>query len=289
VDHILSVQSTRYGKVMDAMGLQFYTTGADPDLASRVSHNLSLLEQAGLPMSITEFGAYEGTTLEQAAASLDRTMRLVFGRASTTGMTIWDWTNYNDGEQWAPHAALYTVSSPSFDNWEITPAGKIWQDRLGIHDWDGDPNNGWTTQLTATAAADGSINFTGFYGDYELTVGGKVYRMSLTKGVTQYELGDPLAVAGDFNGDGIVDAADYSVWRNNLGTTFDLHGNGNEEGTSAGRVDHADFQLWKANFDRTSDAGSAAGSALPEPGSLSLVAWFFLLLGLRKTRQAKPA
>src|SRR5262249_20459745 len=34
--------------------------------------------------------------------------------------------------------------------------------------------------------------------------------------------------AGDYNADGRVDALDYTVWRNNLGTNFNLAGNGDD-------------------------------------------------------------
>jgi fibronectin-binding autotransporter adhesin len=55
-------------------------------------------------------------------------------------------------------------------------------------------------------------------------------------------------IAGDFNNDSAVNLADYTVWRDNLGGSFDLGGNGDEAGGSAGIVDAADYALWKANF-----------------------------------------
>jgi hypothetical protein len=81
-----------------------------------------------------------------------------------------------------------------------------------------------------------------------------------------------VGLAGDFNGDGVVDAADYTTWRDHLGSSFNLHGNGDETGGSAGLVDQADYTLWKANFGHTG-SGSGAGlgqRAVPEPGSLVL-------------------
>ena len=65
-----------------------------------------------------------------------------------------------------------------------------------------------------------------------------------------------LPLPGDYNDNGIVDAADYTVWRNNVGSDFDLSGNGNEDGTSAGVVDQADYETWKANFGERSNVGS---------------------------------
>lgn len=84
-------------------------------------------------------------------------------------------------------------------------------------------------------------------------------------------------LVGDFNGDMKVDAADYTVWRDNLGTNFDLNGNGDETGGSAGVVDMADYAAWKANFGNSSGAGSGAVAQVPEPAS---IASLMLLPGL---------
>lgn len=76
-------------------------------------------------------------------------------------------------------------------------------------------------------------------------------------------------LAGDFNSDGVVNAADYTLYRDNLGTSFNLGGNGNEAGASAGVVDAADYALWSANYGSTA-AGSAL-QAVPEPVGVALV------------------
>ena len=66
---------------------------------------------------------------------------------------------------------------------------------------------------------------------------------------------DAGSLPGDFNGNGTVDAADYIVWRNGLGTA-------------------SEYDVWKSHFGQT--AGSAGtieigSAAIPEPYSLSLV------------------
>lgn len=92
----------------------------------------------------------------------------------------------------------------------------------------------------------------------------------------------PIAPSpGDFNGDGAVDAADYTVWRDHLGSNFDLGGNGDESGASAGIIDAADYNLWKAHFSEPAGSGASTGLdtaniAVPEPTTLSLAA----LIGL---------
>jgi len=44
----------------------------------------------------------------------------------------------------------------------------------------------WDTNLTTTVGADRTISFTGFYGDYALTIGGQQYPLTLVKGQTAY-------------------------------------------------------------------------------------------------------
>lgn len=63
------------------------------------------------------------------------------------------------------------------------------------------------------------------------------------------------SLAGDFNDDGIVDAADYTIWRDGLGGQF------NPEG----------YDVWKTHFGQTAGAGATACAAIPEPLSTWLI------------------
>jgi hypothetical protein len=74
------------------------------------------------------------------------------------------------------------------------------------------------------------------------------------------ELPSEPVLEGDFNGDGSVDAADYTTWRGGLGTTFD----------------DEDYLVWRNNYGATSGAAgsraaSAGASAAPEPGGATLI------------------
>src|SRR5690606_32804211 len=51
-------------------------------------------------------------------------------------------------------------------------------------------------------------------------------------------------IAGDYNGDGVVDAGDYSVWRDTLGSTVNLAA----DGDGNGMVNQLDYNLWAANY-----------------------------------------
>jgi aryl-phospho-beta-D-glucosidase BglC (GH1 family) len=71
---------------------------------------------------------------------------------------------------------------------------------------------------------------------------------------------------GDFNYDGTVDAADYTVWRNTQGETgAGLDADSNIDGI----VNELDFAAWKANFGATQGSGSLA--SVPEPASVCSV------------------
>lgn len=72
-----------------------------------------------------------------------------------------------------------------------------------------------------------------------------------------------LGLTGDFNSDGVVDAADYTVWRDGYGATYD----------------DTDYVLWKSNYGATL-VGLAA--SVPEPSTLLLMA--IAGLGVRRFR-----
>ncbi|MEX2091116.1 MAG: hypothetical protein WD971_00490 [Pirellulales bacterium] len=71
---------------------------------------------------------------------------------------------------------------------------------------------------------------------------------------------------GDYNENGIVDAADYTVWRDNLNSAIALP----NEGASANTVDQADYDFWKLHFGEGAMGGGALSSAVPEPAALLL-------------------
>ena len=88
----------------------------------------------------------------------------------------------------------------------------------------------------------------------------------------------PAGLAGDYNGNDVVDAGDYTVWRNHLGQTFQLDNEGDD--VSPGMVTAADFDFWKLHFGeslsgaadwRRAACRSLARSCWPRPASLGLL------------------
>ena len=74
-------------------------------------------------------------------------------------------------------------------------------------------------------------------------------------------------VQGDYNGNGVVDMADYVLWRDSAGqSTLNNRGAG-----ITGPVGQADYDFWRSRFGATSGSGSGlGGSAVPEPTAMVL-------------------
>jgi hypothetical protein len=83
-----------------------------------------------------------------------------------------------------------------------------------------------------------------------------------------FALLDAAGLAGDYNGNGVVDAADYTAWRDALtaGATVLLND------PTPGTVDETDFDYWRAHFGETAGSGAVADSAaaVPEPSTVML-------------------
>jgi hypothetical protein len=79
---------------------------------------------------------------------------------------------------------------------------------------------------------------------------------------------------GDYNGDGFVDAVDYTVWRNNLGAVDESSINDNGDGLNG--VDANDYTLWKSQYGEGVPPGAGSGglgsTPVPEPSCMLLVA-----------------
>ena len=84
---------------------------------------------------------------------------------------------------------------------------------------------------------------------------------------------DPTGPPGDFNQDGIVDAADYVVWRKTGGS-------------------QSGYNDWRSHFGLPAGSGAALPSAeplsaaVPEPSTLAMLLFGVLLLGYRRRARA---
>lgn len=91
---------------------------------------------------------------------------------------------------------------------------------------------------------------------------------------------------GDYNGNGVVDGADYVLWRHAMQT-----GGALAHDTTPELVSAADYQLWRENFGQTGGAGGALDAAsVPEPGSGGMAILAAMIgLGRRFVRRADAA
>lgn len=89
------------------------------------------------------------------------------------------------------------------------------------------------------------------------------------------------ALVGDFNGDGAVDAADYTVWRDNAQAGEDSSLNG--AGDSFDGVDATDLLLWRANFGSRLPPGPVV--TVPEPATVWVTLIGFAAAGTRAPRK----
>ena len=140
------------------------------------------------------------------------------------------------GALYGEGATVSAVFGNTQYNWKISYTGNIL----------------WDSEADQLASIIGEIQGPGMGGDVVL-IGDSVETLP--------------GLAGDFNNNHVVDAADYTLWRNNLGATEGtlLNGNGN-----GGTIDSTDYDLWKLHFGESGGpgSGSLAAGAVSEPGTL---------------------
>jgi hypothetical protein len=132
------------------------------------------------------------------------------------------------------------------------------------------------TVLTAV----GGLNSTEFDGVLTSLHGGLEYDWDATYNPSSVviELASIAGLLGDYNGDGTVNAADYTVWRNTLGSMTNLAADGN----LSGNIDADDYTVWKSNFGATLGSGSFENVAVPEPSIAAILGFGLLFMKCRR-------
>jgi GH35 family endo-1,4-beta-xylanase len=255
------------GGAISGIGVQYYVrnaTGSNAPSAARIQQIFQNLSVTGMPITLSEFGVQTsgGATVAQAGTYLDETMRMTFGTPNATTFVMWGfWAN--DVWNQAPLAALVD------ENWNLTSVGAVYQQLMSQ----------WDTDLAMAAAANGTVDFAGFYGDYEITVGDDVYPLRIQKGQTDYRI--VIDLAADFDGDGDVDADDLAVWQLNheMGSGADADGDDDADG--------ADWLAWQQQLGLVEAAPlprAAASVNVPEPAPATLLVLAMLAIAAGKKR-----
>jgi hypothetical protein len=96
---------------------------------------------------------------------------------------------------------------------------------------------------------------------------------------------NPPGLTGDYNNNGIVDAADYVVWRKHSNTNVTLPND-----PLGGTIGSAQYNQWRSRFGQTlSGSGSGGGpgsgiQAVPEPTAAALLLVGIMLAGASRRR-----
>jgi hypothetical protein len=77
-------------------------------------------------------------------------------------------------------------------------------------------------------------------------------------GAFEYQTVPPPSLPGDYSSNHFVDAADYVLWRKNLGSSVSQYTGA--DGDGSGVIDPGDYTVWRAHYGATNGAG--AGNAV---------------------------
>jgi hypothetical protein len=183
-------------------------------------------------------------------------------------------TLYVDGQQvwtgipWRTDGRNFRSVNPTSGRWDGNGDGDT-NDPYPIDQWSSDfPRSGWVpgdevhpyeidiTQYLTTASRH-QVRLT--IEDVDIN---SYWRVSAYMSGTLIPFPE---IAGDFNRDGAVDAADYTLWRDQQNRTgIGLSADANNDG----RVNLTDRGVWASNYGATA---SALTAAVPEPAALALL------------------
>jgi GH35 family endo-1,4-beta-xylanase len=166
------------GGSIDGLGVKYNVDARDADEIGVHAHSalavfqvLQNLAVTGRRLSLTEFTVSGKDAMpERGALILDETLRLVFGTLEADTFMLWGAWAGAAGDAPLPASVLVDQA------WKPTPAGERFDALMAA----------WRTNVSTTLDAQKSVEFDGFYGDYDVTVGVRTSRLSLTRGQTEY-------------------------------------------------------------------------------------------------------
>ncbi|TWT36424.1 Endo-1,4-beta-xylanase Z precursor [Posidoniimonas corsicana] len=211
--------------------------GSDPQTVWDV---LDMFHDAtGLPITITEFDLNDDNETLKAEYLRDF-LTATFAHEAVEGFIMW---GFWEGRHWRPDSAMFN------QDWSETPAVEVWRDLV---------LDEWMTDEEGLADDVGEFALRAFDGDYEIvvTIDGEEYTFSGIELLDDLDLTLQTAYAvlpGDFNRDGVVDAADYTVWRDGLGSLYS----------------QPDYLTWRGNYGAMQ---ATAADPAPEATAAALAA-----------------
>lgn len=232
----------------------------DDDDASLATANLTSGTIAQGAVGVLFNASASGTTLENMHASWGTSVNFI---------PVTSWTDLtNDGDTiaiWGSLAAYQAETQSTMAPRRTTnnAAVALTYDDSTTAGWPANNNAGsiFMPNLTASPSAGGSwLRSSNSNSSAPLPVlsevvdhpGGDTGSPGIVPGVA-------TQLQGDFDGNGVVDSADFVAWRNNAGSA-------------------SDYNLWRANFGKTAGSGSVVNSpSVPEPPTAAiLIALFWI-------------
>jgi cyclophilin family peptidyl-prolyl cis-trans isomerase len=141
-----------------------------------------------------------------------------------------------------------------------------------------------TVNTTFTVLTAGQI--TGTFSTFDLPQLSPGLVWSISRTATAYNL---TVAAGDYDRNGVVDTADYVLWRKTRNSTVTAYSGA--DGNGSGFIDAADYTVWRNNLGNIrgtasgSGSGSLAGAEVPEPMSTFLMLCGGFLVGVFRRRR----
>ncbi len=182
----------------------------------------------------------------------------------------------------------FTIDRPSLLDIELFPAGPTYNERVTVTSFSMSDlslevyaSDGKTPILLAASNSHPIGEAESILGLALDTPGTYFARISgSTAAVQFYELAihvDSQILYGDFNNDGVVDAADYTVWRDHVGEPDDTSIHGHGDGVPG--IDAEDYVIWKSHYGDSFGLDLSAAAGVPEPSTILCLAACFLLVG----------
>lgn len=143
-----------------------------------------------------------------------------------------------------------------------------------LYQWNLDDGSQWNNFAGGNGVIDGPNSFIDsiYFSSAPATSGGTNWSGSVWIDTVAYnpdgDLSDLFSILpGDYNKNGVVDAADYTIWRDNLGTDNILPND-----RIGGSIGVAQFSQWRDNFGQVAGKGLGAdtNSTVPEPATTLL-------------------
>ncbi len=210
---------------------------------------LDRYDALGLDIQVTEFD-YTTTNEELQAAYLRDFYTAMFAHEGVSDVLMW---GFWEDALWSPEAALFR------SDWSAKAAGEAYMDLVF---------NQWWTDERASSDSGAEATVRAFKGRHDVSA---AFGGSTTTAQTLLSDGGATLtltldfLLGDYNRDGVVDAADFTLWRDSEGQEVAAAGLG-ADGDGDGVIGPGDYAVWESYY----GTRLPASTALPEPTSLVL-------------------